>query len=192
MRMYDPPLGWKYGFPKEYKPHPADTIEETLVRDGYPQEMIDKIGDHLHVRFWETEKITPFEAVLEFHKTYGVLINQDFFNTESLSLREHLIQEEYHEVVKEINPFFIAIENSEPDPSSFVDKKALTKELADLLYVTIGTAVTFGLPLEEVFYEVHKSNMSKLGEDGKPIYREDGKVLKGPNYKEPDLEKFFK
>ena len=67
----------------------------------------------------------------------------------------------------------------------------LTKELADLLYVTIGMAVTFGLPLVEVFERVHQSNMSKLGEDGKPIYREDGKVMKGPNYQPPQLGDLF-
>ena len=180
MRMYDPPLGWKYGFPKEYKPYPADTIEETLVRDGYPQEMIDKIGDHLHVRFWETEKITPFEAVLEFHKTYNVPINVPF-TEELVDLRVSLCVEECKEVEEELWL----------NSPEFIDKKRLTKELADLLYVTIGTAVTFGLPLEEVFNEVHKSNMSKLGEDGKPIMRSDGKVLKGKNYKEPDLDKYF-
>ena len=72
-----------------------------------------------------------------------------------------------------------------------VDKRKLTKELADLMYVTIGFATTFGLPLEEVFYEVHKSNMSKLGPNGEVLRREDGKILKGINYKEPDLDQFF-
>ena len=72
-----------------------------------------------------------------------------------------------------------------------VDKAALTKELADLLYVTYGFAVTFGLPIDEVFERVHRSNMSKLGDDGKPVYREDGKVLKGPNYQPPDLTDLF-
>ena len=67
----------------------------------------------------------------------------------------------------------------------------LTKELADLIYVAIGMAVTFGLPLVEVFERVHQSNMSKLGEDGKPIYREDGKVMKGPNYQPPKLDDLF-
>lgn len=187
MRMYDPPLGWKYGFPKEYKPYPADTIEETLVRDGYPQEMIDKMGNHLHVRFWETEKITPFEAVLEFHKTYNVPVNK-LFSAKLLRLRAELIDEEAWEVREEL------LEEDKWEgyhPRVHIDPKKLTKELADLLYVTIGTAVTFGLPLEEVFYEVHKSNMSKLGEDGKPIMRSDGKILKGPLYKEPNLDKFF-
>ena len=67
----------------------------------------------------------------------------------------------------------------------------LTKELADLLYVTYGFAVTFGLPIDEVFERVHRSNMSKLGADGKPIYRDDGKVLKGPNYQPPKLDDLF-
>ena len=66
-------------------------------------------------------------------------------------------------------------------------KAALLKELCDLQYVLSGFAVTFGLPFDEAFKRVHESNMSKLGPDGKPIYREDGKVLKGPNYKKPDL-----
>ena len=61
--------------------------------------------------------------------------------------------------------------------------------MADLLYVIYHAAITFGIPLDEVFKEVHKSNMSKLGDDGKPIFREDGKVMKGPNYKLPNLEK---
>ena len=66
-------------------------------------------------------------------------------------------------------------------------KAALLKELCDLQYVLSGFAVTFGLPFDEAFKRVHESSMSKLGPDGKPIYREDGKVLKGPNYKKPDL-----
>ena len=65
----------------------------------------------------------------------------------------------------------------------------LLKELADLVYVTYGMAATFGWDLDEAVRRVHASNMSKLGEDGKPIYREDGKVLKGPNYWAPDLKK---
>ena len=60
--------------------------------------------------------------------------------------------------------------------------------LTDILYVTYGAGHAFGINLDECFKEVQKSNMSKLGEDGKPIYRDDGKVLKGPNYFEPDLK----
>ena len=71
-----------------------------------------------------------------------------------------------------------------------LDKAALTKELADLLYVVYGAAVTFGLPLDVVFNRVHASNMSKLL-DGKPLKRQDGKVLKGPNYQPPKLDDLF-
>jgi predicted HAD superfamily Cof-like phosphohydrolase len=59
--------------------------------------------------------------------------------------------------------------------------------IADLLYVVYGAAVTFGIPIDEVFSEVHRSNMTKLGADGVPIYREDGKVLKGPSFEPPDV-----
>ena len=71
------------------------------------------------------------------------------------------------------------------------DREATLKELADLVYVTYGMAATFGWDLDEAVRRVHASNMSKLGEDGKPIYREDGKVMKGPNYFKPDLGKFL-
>lgn len=60
--------------------------------------------------------------------------------------------------------------------------------LTDILYVTYGAGHAFGIDLDSCFKEVQRSNMSKLGEDGKPIYREDGKILKGPNYSEPDLK----
>jgi predicted HAD superfamily Cof-like phosphohydrolase len=68
------------------------------------------------------------------------------------------------------------------------DREAIAKELADLVYVTYGTALVYNIDLDEALREVHKSNMSKLGEDGKPILRADGKVLKGPNYKPPDMK----
>lgn len=128
-----------------------------------------------------TNTMTPYDMLLEFHKVYGAAINQPF-TEELINLRSKLIKEEQQEVDDE---FFGEVIDT-------IDRKKLTKELADLMYVTIGTAVTFGLPLKEVFEEVHKSNMSKLGPDGKPIYREDRKVLKGPNYKEPNLDRFFK
>jgi len=94
-----------------------------------------------------------------------------------LQLRSKLIFEESSEVLVELE-------------SEDVDKAALTKELADLLYVVYGTAITFGLPLDTVFNRVHASNMSKLV-DGKPLYRDDGKVLKGPNYQPPKLDDLF-
>jgi len=123
-----------------------------------------------------------FNKVLEFHKKFGHPINTPIIQQQR-DLRYNLISEETVEVMEEMYP--------DPDDINLIDKKKFTKELCDLLYVTLGTGVAFGLPLKEVFEEVHKSNMSKLGEDGKPVLREDGKVLKGPNYKEPNLEQFF-
>lgn len=134
--------------------------------------------------------MTPYQMVKEFHETYEVDIDQPF-STELNDLRSGLIAEEWDEVYTELFPRIYTQGHGYSVNLTKINKAALTKELADLMYVTIGTAITFGLPLEEVFAEVHRSNMSKLGEDGKPIYREDGKVLKGPNYKEPDLEKYF-
>jgi len=97
--------------------------------------------------------------------------------TELALLRQTLVLEEAKEVSAEL---------LRPE----IDKAALTKELADLLYVVYGTAITFGLPLDVVFNRVHISNMSKLV-DGKPLKRADGKVLKGPNYQPPKLDDLF-
>ena len=109
-----------------------------------------------------------------------------------LSMRLCLIREEAEEVEdavclladKVFNAEILGIDMTEEIKAA---KAALLKELCDLQYVLSGFVVTFGLPFDEAFKRVHESNMSKLGPDGKPIYREDGKVLKGPNYKKPDL-----
>lgn len=109
-----------------------------------------------------------------------------------LSMRLCLIREEAEEVEdavclladKVFNAELLGIDMTEEIKAA---KAVLLKELCDLQYVLSGFAVTFGLPLDEAFKRVHESNMSKLGPDGKPIYRDDGKVLKGPNYKKPDL-----
>ena len=68
------------------------------------------------------------------------------------------------------------------------DMVGIADALTDILYVVYGTGHSYGIDLDECFQEVHSSNMSKLGEDGKPIRRDDGKILKGPNYFAPDLE----
>lgn len=65
------------------------------------------------------------------------------------------------------------------------------RELCDILYVTYGAAVSLGVDLEPFFQEIHRANMSKLGEDGKPMYREDGKVMKSPSYVPADMQKLF-
>lgn len=120
---------------------------------------------------------TNFEMVKDFHRVYGQELNEKL-NQDAINkfkyLRLDLIKEEFTEIQKEFWP-------------SRVDPVNLAKELTDLLYVVYGAGATFGIDLDKCFAEVHRSNMSKLGEDGKPIYREDGKVLKGPNYKPADL-----
>jgi predicted HAD superfamily Cof-like phosphohydrolase len=128
------------------------------------------------------------DQLYEFHNAFNHPINVPDPNLSLLTLRADLIQEE----AKEVNEAFDNVicgqyELPFDGTDKTVNKAALLKELCDLLYVVFGAAVALGLPIQEAFNRVHASNMSKLGDDGKPIYREDGKVLKGPNYKAPDL-----
>jgi|TARA_R110001599_G_scaffold12561_1_gene58628 predicted HAD superfamily Cof-like phosphohydrolase len=90
------------------------------------------------------------------------------------SLRIKLIREEFKEVMSAIQ--------------ANKDKDSVLKELCDLVYVCVGFADTFGWNFDEAFIRVHNSNMSKLDKDGEPIYRDDGKILKSAQYKEPNLE----
>ena len=116
--------------------------------------------------------------VEEFHRAFGQDVDAEWTD-DLMVLRATLIREEAEEVVDALKKIF-----HDPEPGC---EEALLKELCDLQYVLSGTAVSLGLDMETAFKRVHESNMSKLGEDGKPTYRYDGKVLKGPNYKEPDL-----
>lgn len=129
-----------------------------------------------------------FNKVKEFHEAFGHPINKEP-DAKEIDLRIDLISEEHKEVQDELNDLWDMAYDKDINTNEI--KRKLTKELADLLYVIYGTAVSFGLPLDEVFDRVHKSNMSKLGDDGKPVYREDGKVLKGNNYKPVDLSDLF-
>ena len=123
--------------------------------------------------------MTNFEKVGVFMKTF----NQDVKDSSSLStdkinkLRISLINEELEELKQAI---------SEKNLTEVADA------LTDILYVTYGAGHAFGINLDKCFEEVQNSNMSKLGEDGKPIYNEAGKVMKGPNYFKPDLSKYLK
>ena len=121
------------------------------------------------------------DAVTAFHKAFGVRVAQkptSIIDKDSLSLRHRLMAEENEEY------FEAAINN---------DLVEVADALGDMLYILCGTILTHGMQniIEDVFAEIQDSNMSKLGLDGKPIYREDGKVMKGPNYKRPDLEQFL-
>ena len=133
----------------------------------------DKIwDDHLSYYTYEaTKKQTPQDMVTEFHKTFGQPVGVKYDPYSNLDeLRFKLVEEECEEVGEAVN------------------SEHLLKELADLVYVAYGYAVTFGWDLDEAVRRVHISNMSKLDPvTGKPIYREDGKVIKSSAYKEPDL-----
>ncbi len=123
--------------------------------------------------------MTNFQKVKTFMKIFGQEVKSEpSFSSEKINdLRYNLIKEELAELKEAI------------------DKKDLLEvadALTDLLYVTYGAGHAFGINLDDCFNEVQNSNMSKLGTDGKPIYNDAGKVMKGPNYFKPDLSKFVK
>ena len=123
--------------------------------------------------------MSNFISVKKFMETFGQEIkNKAEFPSEKIQdLRVSLIDEELSELKE-------AIENK--------DIKEVADALTDILYVTYGAGHAFGIDLDKCFNEVQRSNMSKLDENGKPIFNEHGKVLKGPNYFKPNLEKFIK
>ena len=123
--------------------------------------------------------MTNFEKVGKFMKTFGqeVKTKPGLSDDKINKLRIDLIEEELTE-------FKEAMKNN--------DLKEAVDALTDILYVTYGAGHAFGVNLDECFDEVQRSNMSKLGEDGKPIYNQAGKVMKGPNYFAPDLNKFLR
>ena len=123
--------------------------------------------------------MTNFEKVKTFMQTFGqeVKTNPSFSTDKINDLRYNLIKEELSELKE-------AMDNK--------NLLEVADALTDILYVTYGAGIAFGIDLDKCFDEVQNSNMSKLGEDGKPIYNEAGKVMKGPNYFKPNLSKFVK
>ncbi len=122
--------------------------------------------------------MTNFEKVRIFMKTYGQEVKDKagLSDAKTNKLRIDLIKEELEELTEAMQ-----------DENLLEVADALT----DILYVTYGAGHAFGIDLDKCFEEVQNSNMSKLGEDGKPIYNEAGKVMKGPNYFKPDLSKYL-
>jgi len=123
--------------------------------------------------------MTNFDSVKKFMEKFGqeVKTKPEFPSEKIVKLRYDLIKEELDEFEQALKD------------------KNLTEvadSLTDILYVTYGAGVAFGIDLDKCFDEVQRSNMSKLGADGKPIYNKDGKVMKGPQYFKPDLSKFVK
>ena len=122
--------------------------------------------------------MSNFEKVRSFMKTFGQEVKNkaDFPSEKIVDLRYKLIEEELEELKEAIDK---------------KDLKEVADALTDILYVTYGAGHAFGINLDKCFEEVQNSNMSKLDENGKPIYNELGKVMKGPNFFKPNLEKFI-
>ena len=123
-----------------------------------------------------------FSAVTTFHKAFGLGVN----NTPTTDIDESKMNLRFSLMDEENKEYLEAIQNK--------DMIEVADALGDMLYILCGTIITHGMQnvIDEVFEEIQRSNMSKLDNDGKPIYREDGKVLKGPNYFKPDIAKILK
>ena len=121
--------------------------------------------------------MSNFEDVKTFMETFGQIVRTkpQFPDEKTMQLRLNLIREELSELEQ-------AIKNK--------NLKEVADALTDILYVTYGAGYAYGINLDKCFKEVQRANMSKLGIDGKPIYNEKGKVMKGPNYTEPNLKQF--
>lgn len=121
---------------------------------------------------------TPSDMVEEFHRIYGLPVRQEpqIPDKNEIQLRRDLLSEEYWEY---------------DDAAHKNDIVGIADALADMIYIIHGTALVYGIPLDAVFDEVHRSNMSKLDEEGKPLYREDGKVLKGSLYSPPNIQEIL-
>ena len=121
------------------------------------------------------------EQVRRFHDAFGIKNNYSphaLLESDVIDLRHRLMHEENEEYLE-------ACKNG--------DLVEIADALGDMMYILCGTILSHGLQdkMEDIFEEIQRSNMSKLGDDGKPIYREDGKILKGPNYFKPNLSKFI-
>ena len=122
--------------------------------------------------------MSNFEDVKTFMETFGQIVRTkpQFPDEKTMQLRFDLIKEELRELEEAMNT---------------KNLKEIADALTDILYVTYGAGYAYGINLDKCFKEVQRANMSKLGEDGKPIYNENGKVMKGPNYVAPDLKQFI-
>ena len=124
--------------------------------------------------------MNPFKAVKDFHIKYKQDVDKEI-TEERINLRWDLIDEECLEVFQEVEPYLF-----KELKYKGINKQNLTKELADLIYVTIGMAVTFGLPLEEVYTRIHNANMTKNGG-----FNENGKILKGDGFVPAEVGDLF-
>ena len=121
--------------------------------------------------------MSNFTDVKTFMETFGQMVRTkpQFPDEKTMQLRYDLIKEELNELEQAMK---------------LKDLKEIADALTDILYVTYGAGYAYGIDLDKCFKEVQRANMSKLGKDGKPIFNEKGKVMKGPNYSEPNLKQF--
>ena len=124
----------------------------------------------------------PIQAVIDFHNAFGLGVEQN-----PKANLPHAISKLRFDLMKEENEEYLEATRSN-------DIVEIGDALGDMLYILCGTIISHGFQdkIEAIFDEIQRSNMSKLGADGKPIYREDGKVLKGPNYFKPNIENILK
>jgi predicted HAD superfamily Cof-like phosphohydrolase len=124
----------------------------------------------------------PIQAVIDFHNAFGLGVEQN-----PKANLPHAISKLRFDLMKEENEEYLQAARAN-------DIVEIGDALGDMLYILCGTIIAHGFQdkIESIFDEIQKSNMSKLGADGKPIYRKDGKVLKGPNYFKPNIEKILK
>tara|TARA_Y100000590_G_scaffold461210_1_gene622248 strand:- start:2441 stop:2845 length:405 start_codon:yes stop_codon:yes gene_type:complete len=124
------------------------------------------------------KKMSNFEDVKKFMEAFGqkVINKTQFPDEKTMNLRYDLIKEELNELEQAMKTR---------------DLTEVADALTDILYVTYGAGCAYGIDLDKCFKEVQRANMSKLGSDGKPIYNEKGKVMKGPNYSKPNLKQFI-
>ena len=121
--------------------------------------------------------MSNFNDVKTFMETFGQMVRTkpQFPDEKTMQLRYDLIKEELNELDQAMKT---------------KNLKEIADALTDILYVTYGAGCAYGINLDKCFKEVQRANMSKLGKDGKPIFNEKGKVMKGPNYSEPNLKQF--
>jgi len=155
------------------EPHGQIPTDDDPVIENYDPASFFK--ETRTMQFDELFESTNFELAGDFMESFG----QEVLDTPTLpsahlaKLRLELIREEFEELTVATNA---------------MDIVEIADALTDILYVVYGAGHAFGIDLDECYHEVHRSNMSKLGADGKPIYREDGKILKGPDYFHPNLK----
>lgn len=179
------------------KQHPIDAIavdvEKHEVIDRSKTEQAIREASAELDRLMKKQKMNSYERVREFMETFGHPVYdrpQEITDADWLHMRLELIREELGELYEacgyETNEWLEVVPTRQMDRTDVV---AAADALGDLEYVVNGMALGMGIDLPAIVKEVHRSNMTKLGADGKPIYREDGKILKGPDYEQPDLRK---